>query len=132
MRSLQDWIERSGISEGRPINRHGKMASTRLSAAAVAEIVKRYAGAVGMDPTEFAGHSLRVGPSDFGGDGIVDVSADQSAARRAKISIRPLFHMAVISSDAPQPLDKLSGIIERVTYFNEETGFAVLRVLTRS
>jgi exodeoxyribonuclease V alpha subunit len=36
--------------------------------------------------------------------------------------------MAVISADAPQPLDKLAGIIERVTYFNEETGFAVLRV----
>ena len=36
--------------------------------------------------------------------------------------------MAVVSADAPQPLDKLSGLIERVTYFNEETGFAVLRV----
>ena len=29
--------------------------------------------------------------------------------------------MAVVSADAPQPLDKLSGLIERVTYFNEET-----------
>ena len=36
--------------------------------------------------------------------------------------------MAVVSADAPQPLEKLSGLIERVTYFNEETGFAVLRV----
>jgi exodeoxyribonuclease V alpha subunit len=35
--------------------------------------------------------------------------------------------MAVVAADAPQP-DKLSGLIERVTYFNEETGFAVLRV----
>jgi len=64
IRSLQDWLERSGITEGplfRPINRYGKMAAIRLSAAAVAEIVKRYAGAVGMDATEFAGHSLRSG-----------------------------------------------------------------------
>jgi site-specific recombinase XerD len=64
IRSLQDWIERSGITEGslfRPINRHGKMAAARLSAAAVAEIVKRYAGAVGLDASGFAGHSLRSG-----------------------------------------------------------------------
>src|ERR1017187_3240536 len=38
--------------------------------------------------------------------------------------------MAVVSADPPQPLDKLSGLIERVTYFNEDTGFAVLRVKT--
>ena len=30
--------------------------------------------------------------------------------------------------DSPKPVDKVSGLIERVTYFNEETGFSVLRV----
>lgn len=64
IRSLQDWLEKSDITEGplfRPISRHGKMAPARLSAAAVADVVKRYAGAVGLDTTEFAGHSLRAG-----------------------------------------------------------------------
>jgi site-specific recombinase XerD len=64
VRSLQDWLEKSGITEGpvfRPIDRFGNMASIRLSAAAVAEIVKRYAAAIGLDATEFAGHSLRSG-----------------------------------------------------------------------
>src|ERR1017187_9416770 len=64
VRSLQDWLEKSGITEGplfRPIDRFGRMASIRLSAAAVGEIVKRYAAAVGLDATEFAGHSLRSG-----------------------------------------------------------------------
>jgi integrase len=37
------------------------MADTRLSGAAVGEIVKRYATAVGLDAAEFAGHSLRSG-----------------------------------------------------------------------
>ena len=37
------------------------MAVSRLSAGAVAEIVKKYAGAVGMDASEFASHSLRSG-----------------------------------------------------------------------
>jgi exodeoxyribonuclease V alpha subunit len=36
--------------------------------------------------------------------------------------------MAAAAADAPDSLDNLSGLIERVTYFNEETGFAVLRV----
>lgn len=64
IRSLQDWLQKSGITEGalfRPINRHGKMAEVRLSSAAVAEVVKRYAGAVGLNIGEFAGHSLRAG-----------------------------------------------------------------------
>jgi integrase len=57
-------LEKSGITEGplfRPIDRFGNMASARLSAAAVGEIVKRYAAAVGLDAAEFAGHSLRSG-----------------------------------------------------------------------
>jgi len=64
IRSLQDWLEKSGLTEGalfRPINRHGKMAEARLSSAAVADVVKRYAGAVGLHVAEFAGHSLRAG-----------------------------------------------------------------------
>lgn len=64
VRSFQDWLEKSGITEGplfRPIDRFGKMASIRLSAAAVGEIVKRYVAAVGLDAAEFAGHSLRSG-----------------------------------------------------------------------
>ena len=36
--------------------------------------------------------------------------------------------MGVASAHAATGLDKVSGLIERVTYFNEENGFAVLRV----
>jgi site-specific recombinase XerD len=64
IRSLQDWLEKSGITEGpifRPIDRHGRMASIRLSPAAVGEIVKKYASAVGRNASDFAGHSLRSG-----------------------------------------------------------------------
>ncbi len=64
VRSLQEWLERGEIAEGpllRPINRHGKMANSRLSSGAVAEIVKRYAGAAGLNAMEFSGHSLRSG-----------------------------------------------------------------------
>lgn len=64
VRAFQAWLESSGITEGpifRPISRHGKMAATRLSGAAVAGIVKKYVDAVGLDASHFAGHSLRSG-----------------------------------------------------------------------
>jgi site-specific recombinase XerD len=64
VRSLQDWLEKSAIKDGplfRPVDRFGRLGSARLSAAAVAEIVKKYAAAVGLNATEFAGHSLRSG-----------------------------------------------------------------------
>jgi site-specific recombinase XerD len=64
IRALQGWLETSGITEGpifRPVDRHGKMASARLSARSVAGVVKRRVAAVGLDATEFAGHSLRSG-----------------------------------------------------------------------
>ena len=37
------------------------MAATRLSGAAVAEVVKKYVEALGLDASHFAGHSLRSG-----------------------------------------------------------------------
>jgi integrase len=64
VRSLQDWLAQCGFSEGalfRPIDRFSNVAAIRLSSAAVAEIVKRYAAAAGMKASDFSGHSLRSG-----------------------------------------------------------------------
>lgn len=64
IRSLQDWLDHSGLKEGplfRPINRHGQIGSRRLSGAAVARIVKRYVNALGLDAVRYGGHSLRSG-----------------------------------------------------------------------
>lgn len=64
VRSLQAWLEASGITEGplfRSINRHGQMQAGALSDKAVALVVKRWADAAGLDPSQYAGHSLRAG-----------------------------------------------------------------------
>ncbi|MGU3541011.1 site-specific integrase [Methylobacterium sp. A54F] len=62
---LRDWLGAADISEGavfRPVDRNGHVRrGGRLTTQAVADIVKRYAGAAGLDPSEFAGHSLRAG-----------------------------------------------------------------------
>ena len=64
MRSLQAWLEESGITQGplfRPINRHGQMQPDRLSGFAVSLIVKRCVAAAGLDASKYSGHSLRSG-----------------------------------------------------------------------
>ena len=40
---------------------HGYIGATRLSAPAVALVLKRHAARAGLDPAEVAGHSLRAG-----------------------------------------------------------------------
>ena len=64
VQALRAWLKAAGITAGpvfRPLNRHGQILSGRLSDKAVVRAVKAYAGAAGLDPTRYAGHSLRAG-----------------------------------------------------------------------
>jgi len=61
--ALNAWLEAAGISEGRlfrSLTRHGKVGEG-LSTNALADVVKHYAKRIGLNPAEFAGHSLRSG-----------------------------------------------------------------------
>lgn len=60
VRNLQEWIARAGVSVGplfRSITRHG----CRLTGNDVARVVKKLALRAGLDPSKYAGHSLRAG-----------------------------------------------------------------------
>lgn len=62
--ALEAWLRAAGIQEGpvfRPVNKHSQIGTKSLSGAGVAIVVKRWAKALGHDPAEFAGHSLRAG-----------------------------------------------------------------------
>ena len=64
VRSLQDWLELTGIGEGavfRGVNRHEQLADTRLTDRAVALIIKRACKKAGLGVQQFSGHSLRAG-----------------------------------------------------------------------
>jgi site-specific recombinase XerD len=64
VRAWRAWLEVSGITEGaafRPVDRHGHIGPTRLSAPGVALVLKRLASHAGLDASEVAGHSLRAG-----------------------------------------------------------------------
>jgi integrase len=64
VRAWRAWLEVSGIEEGpvfRSVDRHGRIGVTRLTAQAVALVLKRHAAGAGLDPGDVAGHSLRAG-----------------------------------------------------------------------
>jgi len=64
VRALQRWLDAAGISEGplfRSVDRHGNVGVSALTDQVVATVAKRYCAGAGLDPTLFAGHSLRAG-----------------------------------------------------------------------
>jgi integrase len=63
VRAWLAWLTGSEITEGpafRGVSRHGHISARRLSAQAVADVVKERATAAGIDG-DFAAHSLRAG-----------------------------------------------------------------------
>ena len=68
--ALQGWLENAGIVEGpiwRRVTRWDTVGPERLSAQSVNLIIKRACRRAGIDPTRFAGHSLRSGFSTAAG-----------------------------------------------------------------
>lgn len=64
VRAMRRWLEAAQIAEGpvfRPVRRGDRVVAGRLYARGVAEIVKRAAAAIGLDPAALGGHSLRAG-----------------------------------------------------------------------
>ncbi|NEV64681.1 tyrosine-type recombinase/integrase [Thiorhodococcus minor] len=64
VRAVQGWLRAAGISEGwvfRRMYRGDRVGEQALTAHSVAAIVKRCALAVGLDPDQYSGHSLRSG-----------------------------------------------------------------------
>jgi len=62
--ALHAWLAAAGIAEGalfRRFDRQGRLLPLRLSDKGVARLVQRQAAALGLDPTDYGGHSLRAG-----------------------------------------------------------------------
>ena len=62
--ALREWLEAAGINSGplfRAVSRWGMVGRRRLDGRTVARVVKDAAEAAGLEPRQFAGHSLRSG-----------------------------------------------------------------------
>ena len=63
-RAVAAWVEAAGLTTGplfRPVDRHGNVSSERLADYTVVRVVKRLVAAIGLDPDDYGGHSLRAG-----------------------------------------------------------------------
>lgn len=64
VRAVRDWIEAADLMDGplfRPLTKAGTLRAAALSDKSVALIVKKYVALAGLNPKDFAGHSLRRG-----------------------------------------------------------------------
>ena len=65
LKALKHWLEAGGIAEATPlfraVSKSGRVSAGRLSDGSIARIVKARCAAAGLDPRDFAGHSLRAG-----------------------------------------------------------------------
>jgi integrase len=107
---VKAWLAASGICEGplfRPVAKGGRLGAQRLSAKAVCEIVKAYAGRVGLKPADFGAHSLRAGFLT-------------SAARRGA----SVFKMRDVSRH--KSMDVLQAYVRDADLFRDHAGIGLL------
>jgi site-specific recombinase XerD len=108
--AVQTWLAAAEISAGplfRPVLKGGRIQPEALTAFSVALIVKHYAERAGLDPKNFAGHSLRAG---------FCTSAAEAGAS--------IFKIAEVSRHAS--VDVLRGYVRRADLFREHAGAAFL------
>ena len=87
VKAVQDWLKAAKIKDGpvfRSIDRHGRIGAS-LSAQSVALIVKRHAEIAGLDPRDFAGHSLRAGFLTSAAEAGADVLRMMEVSRHKRV-----------------------------------------------
>ncbi|MDB4988286.1 MAG: integrase family protein [Myxococcaceae bacterium] len=113
VRSIQDWRELTGITEGavfRAVNRHGQLNARRMTAQSVALIVKRAIGETGLSGEQFAGHSLRAGfLTEARGNGAHD-SAIMEQTGHKSLAMVHRYHRRTQRWDKPASSDCRAGV----------------------
>jgi site-specific recombinase XerD len=110
VKALRAWLDAAGIEAGpifRPIDRHGNLLPSRLTAQSVANIVKAYAGRAGFDASTFSGHSLR--------SGFLTSAAGKGAS---------IFKMMDVSRH--KSVDTLRGYVRDAELFKDHAGTGLL------
>ena len=86
--AVYDWLKAAGITSGpifRRVRQGDVLTTERLNDKSVALIVKKYAALARLDPSEFAGHSLRAGFVTSALQAGADVFAAADQARHKKL-----------------------------------------------
>lgn len=94
--SVRRWITAAGIKDGplfRAVDRHGHVRAGRLRPRAVARIVKRLGGRIGLDVQTLAGHSLRAGfATSAARAGLSEREIARTTRHRSMVVLRGYIH----------------------------------------
>src|SRR5581483_10140156 len=99
VRAVTAWTDLAAISDGpllRPVDRHGRIATARLSPAGANRAVQRAVQRTGTDPRPYSAHSLRAG--------LAPAAAEAGVSERAimnRPASAPLPSPAATSAAAP-------------------------------
>ena len=108
--AVRAWLDAAGITEGplfRRISKADRVQAVALGAAAVPELVKKYATLIGLDPASFAAHSLRAG--------FLTSGAEAGAT---------IFKLMEVSRH--KSVDTLRGYVRRADLFRDHAGSGFL------
>jgi site-specific recombinase XerD len=108
--AFRAWVTAAGLISGavfRPISKGQRVQERRLTDRGLVKVIKRHAARVGLDPREFAGHSLRRG------------FLTETAARGAN-----LFRMADQSRHSS--IETLRGYVQVAELFKDHPGSGLL------
>jgi integrase len=108
--AVRAWLQAAGITEGfifRPVAKGGQVLAEALSGHSAAAIVKRHAKLAGLDPADFAGHSLRSGYLTSAAEAGAGVLKMQEQSRH-------------------RSLDMLIGYVRRADLFRDHSGSTFL------
>ena len=106
VKAIEAWLAAAGITAG-PILKGGRLQDVPLSGHSAAAIVKRHAKLAGLDPSTFAGHSLRVG--------------FLTSAAEAGSSV-----LKMVEVSRHKSIDMLTTYVRRSNLFREHAGAAFL------
>jgi site-specific recombinase XerD len=108
--AVRAWLDAAGIVEGpvfRPIAKGGRLLTGALTAQSVALVIKAHAKRAGLDPAEYAGHSLRAG--------FLTTAVEHGAN---------VFKMMEVSRH--RSVDTLRGYVRRADLFRDHAGAGFL------
>jgi integrase len=110
VKAVKAWLSAAGITAGplfRPVAKGGRLSNQRLTDKSVCDIVKAYAGRLGLKAAEFGAHSLRAGFLT-------------SAARRGA----SVFKMRDVSRH--KSMDVLQAYVRDADVFKDHAGIGLL------
>ncbi|MCY0896422.1 MAG: site-specific integrase [Alicyclobacillaceae bacterium] len=103
--ALQTWLDEAFIVDGpifRKVNKSDNVEPRALTAQSVALIVKRYAQKVGLDPDQFAGHSLRAGfATQAAVNGVLERDIMRQTRHKSLVTLRRYIREGSLFRDNP-------------------------------